>query len=101
MPGHQFLRLVRIHYYKKKLSFLYLAKEISLSRSWLYTSVTIAMVIYHTSCPVDPQYDRFHSYLHLGVTVLWTGNSSTPIFLEIGSCVPQGFLPNHSDFLPS
>ena len=36
-------------------------------RSRLYTSVTVAMVIYHTSCPAGPQYDKSHSYLHLGV----------------------------------
>ena len=31
------------------------------------TSVTIAMGIYHTSCPAGPQYDKSHSHLHLGV----------------------------------
>ena len=36
-------------------------------RSRLYTSVTVAMVIYHTSCPAGPRYDKSHSYLHLGV----------------------------------
>ncbi len=36
-------------------------------RSRLYTSVTVAIVIYHTSCPVGPRYDKSHSYLHLGV----------------------------------
>ena len=36
-------------------------------RSWLYTSVMVAMVIYHTSCPAGPRYDESHSYLHLRV----------------------------------
>ena len=38
-------------------------------RSWLYTSVTVA--IYHTLCPVGPRYDKSHSYLHLGVCNLY------------------------------
>ena len=36
-------------------------------KSQLYTSDTVAMVIYHTSCPVGPRYDKSYSYLHLGV----------------------------------
>lgn len=32
----------------------------------LYTSVTVTMVIYHTSCPMGPRYEKSNSYLHLG-----------------------------------
>ena len=28
--------------------------------NWLYTSATSSMVIYHTSCSWDPQYDKTH-----------------------------------------
>ena len=37
------------------------------SRSWLYTSVIVAMMIYHTSCPAGPRHDKSHIYLHLSV----------------------------------
>ena len=33
-------------------------------RSRLYISVMVAMVIYHTLCPVGPWYDKSHNYLH-------------------------------------
>ena len=41
-------------------------------RSWLYTSVMVAMVIYQTSHPSGPRYDKSHSYLHLHIFKLTT-----------------------------